>query len=267
MEPFAGELVATALTEAGVDGPHRHLGQRLVRREAPAGPVTLVARRRRASSAADEVLFATGRAPRTDDIGLETVGLRTRRVAGRRRHLPGHRRRRRLAVRGRRRQPPRAAHPSGQVPGACRGCRHRRPRPRAGRCWTTDRWGAHVATADDAAVPQVVFTEPEVASVGLTAAEAERRGLRVRVVDHDLGRGRRLAVRRRLPRPGPHGRRPRPRGCSRAPPSSGPASANCCTRPRSPWPREVPIERLWHAVPAYPTISEVWLRLLETYRG
>jgi dihydrolipoamide dehydrogenase len=29
---------------------------------------------------------------------------------------------------------------------------------------------------------------------------------------------------------------------------------------------EVPLERLWHAVPAFPTISEVWLRLLETYR-
>ena len=29
---------------------------------------------------------------------------------------------------------------------------------------------------------------------------------------------------------------------------------------------EVPIARLWHAVPAYPTISEVWLRLLEAYR-
>ena len=28
---------------------------------------------------------------------------------------------------------------------------------------------------------------------------------------------------------------------------------------------EVPIERLWHAVPSYPTVSEVWLRLLETY--
>ena len=26
---------------------------------------------------------------------------------------------------------------------------------------------------------------------------------------------------------------------------------------------EVPLDRLWHAVPAYPTISEVWLRLLE----
>lgn len=30
---------------------------------------------------------------------------------------------------------------------------------------------------------------------------------------------------------------------------------------------QVPINRLWHAVPSYPTISEVWLRLLEAYRG
>jgi len=30
---------------------------------------------------------------------------------------------------------------------------------------------------------------------------------------------------------------------------------------------EVPIERLWHAVPSFPTMSEIWLRLLETYRG
>ena len=28
---------------------------------------------------------------------------------------------------------------------------------------------------------------------------------------------------------------------------------------------EVPLDRLWHAVPAYPTISEIWLRLLEEY--
>ena len=28
---------------------------------------------------------------------------------------------------------------------------------------------------------------------------------------------------------------------------------------------KVPLDRLWHAVPAFPTISEVWLRLLETY--
>lgn len=29
---------------------------------------------------------------------------------------------------------------------------------------------------------------------------------------------------------------------------------------------QVPLDRLWHAVPSFPTISEVWLRLLETYR-
>ena len=28
---------------------------------------------------------------------------------------------------------------------------------------------------------------------------------------------------------------------------------------------EVPLDRLWHAVPSFPTVSEVWLRLLEAY--
>ena len=28
---------------------------------------------------------------------------------------------------------------------------------------------------------------------------------------------------------------------------------------------EVPLDTLWHAVPSFPTISEVWLRLLEAY--
>ncbi|NYE47261.1 hypothetical protein HDA32_002381 [Spinactinospora alkalitolerans] len=27
----------------------------------------------------------------------------------------------------------------------------------------------------------------------------------------------------------------------------------------------MPLERLWHEVPAHPTMSEVWLRLLEEY--
>jgi pyruvate/2-oxoglutarate dehydrogenase complex dihydrolipoamide dehydrogenase (E3) component len=30
---------------------------------------------------------------------------------------------------------------------------------------------------------------------------------------------------------------------------------------------ELPIDSLWHAVACFPTISEVWLRLLEAYRG
>jgi hypothetical protein len=32
-------------------------------------------------------------------------------------------------------------------------------------------------------------------------------------------------------------------------------------------PAEVPLDRLWHAVPAYPTVSEVWLRLLDATLG
>ena len=28
---------------------------------------------------------------------------------------------------------------------------------------------------------------------------------------------------------------------------------------------QVPLDTLWHAVPAFPTVSEVWLRLLEAY--
>jgi dihydrolipoamide dehydrogenase len=29
---------------------------------------------------------------------------------------------------------------------------------------------------------------------------------------------------------------------------------------------QVPLDQLWHAVPAFPTVSEFWLRLLEAYR-
>jgi dihydrolipoamide dehydrogenase len=28
---------------------------------------------------------------------------------------------------------------------------------------------------------------------------------------------------------------------------------------------DVPVDQRWHAVPAFPTVSEVWLRLLEAY--
>ncbi|MFE1848150.1 pyridine nucleotide-disulfide oxidoreductase, partial [Streptomyces sp. NPDC059515] len=51
----------------------------------------------------------------------------------------------------------------------------------------TGPWGAHAATADHATVPQVVFTDPEAASVGLTPAEAEQAGHRVRARHVALG--------------------------------------------------------------------------------
>ena len=115
-EPFAGEQVADALREAGVDlrlgvtvtGVSRNGA---VRVELDDGDTV----------EADEVLAALGRHPTTDDIGLETVGLSPGGHLARGRVAA--RPRARLAVRGRRRQRPRAAHAHGQVPGPAGGRR------------------------------------------------------------------------------------------------------------------------------------------------
>src|SRR5690606_8055344 len=71
MEPFAAERVATALREAGVD-VRTNAGTSRVRRDEGGGILTLA---EDAEVRAGEVLVATGRAPRSGDIGLEAVGL------------------------------------------------------------------------------------------------------------------------------------------------------------------------------------------------
>lgn len=82
-------------------------------------------------------------------------------------------------------------------------------------------WGRHAATADERAVPQVVFAEPEIASVGLTAANAEAAGLRIRVVDYDLAAARAPTNVREI---GGAGR------IRRRPPGAGAAGAACTGR-------------------------------------
>jgi dihydrolipoamide dehydrogenase len=73
MEPFAGELIGRGLAEAGVEV---RIGVTVtaIRRPGRAGPVTLTLEEG-GDVEADEVLFATGRQPLTDDIGLDTIGL------------------------------------------------------------------------------------------------------------------------------------------------------------------------------------------------
>ncbi|MDG4864742.1 NAD(P)/FAD-dependent oxidoreductase, partial [Streptomyces sp. T-3] len=71
MEPFAGELVADALREAGAE-VRTNADVKSVVRDGATVTVTLADGSR---IEADEVLFATGRAPRTDDIGLHTIGI------------------------------------------------------------------------------------------------------------------------------------------------------------------------------------------------
>jgi dihydrolipoamide dehydrogenase len=135
-----------------------------------------------------------------------------------------------------------------------------------GRPLDTAPWGAHAATADHGAVPQVIFTEPEVASVGLTVAESGRRGLRVRAVDYDLG----AVSGASLYADGYRGHARMvvdlDRGVLAGASFVGPGVGELLHSATVAVAGEVPLDRLWHAVPSYPTISEIWLRLLEAYR-
>ncbi|MEV1022775.1 NAD(P)/FAD-dependent oxidoreductase [Streptomyces sp. NPDC050264] len=260
MEPFAGELVADALREAGAD-VRTGVSVKAVERQGSTVTVTLGDG---STLEADEILFATGRAPRTEDIGLDTVGHKpgswltvddTLRVEDSDwLYAVGDANHRALLTHQGKYQ--------ARVAGAAITARA------AGvPLLETDPWGAHAATADHAAVPQVVFTDPEAASAGLTLAEAESAGLRVRAVDYDManvaGAG--------LYADGYTGRarmivdldREILLGVTFVGPGVGELIHSATIAIAG----EVPISRLWHAVPAYPTVSEVWLRLLETYRG
>ena len=259
MEPFAGELVADALAEAGTDVRTGTSVKSVTRENGTVVAVTGTGDR----IEADEILFATGRAPRTDDIGLDTVGLEpgswlsvddSLRVTGsewlyavgdvNHRALLTHQGKYQARIAG----SAIAARAAG-VP-----------------LLETDPWGAHAATADHGAVPQVVFTDPEAASVGLSLAEAEQAGRRVRAVDVEFasvaGAG--------LYADGYRGRarmvvdldRETLLGVTFVGPGVGELIHSATVAVAG----EVPLGRLWHAVPSYPTISEIWLRLLEAFR-
>jgi pyruvate/2-oxoglutarate dehydrogenase complex dihydrolipoamide dehydrogenase (E3) component len=126
-------------------------------------------------------------------------------------------------------------------------------------------WGAHVASADHAAVPQVTVTDPEVASVGLTADAAAAAGYRVRAVDYEIGWVAGASVHADGYRG--HARMvvDEDRSVVIGATFVGPDVAELLQAATIAIVGEVPLDRLWHAVPAYPTVNEIWLRLLETY--
>ena len=263
VEPFAGELVTERLREAGVDV---RFNTTLSAAKRVGGPddELLVTLSSGEEISADEILFATGRAPRSEDIGLETVGLApgdwlttddtltVSAVPGEWLYAVGDVNRRALLTHQGKYQ----ARVAGAVIAARAG----------GAALDTAPWSPHAATADIGAVPQVVFTDPEIAAVGLTTLEAERTGRTVDVVDYEIGH---LA--------GALQYRPDYRGRARilidpdrrtvvGATFAGPGVAELLYSATVAITADVPLERLWHAVPAFPTISEVWLRLLEAYR-
>jgi pyruvate/2-oxoglutarate dehydrogenase complex dihydrolipoamide dehydrogenase (E3) component len=258
LEPAAGEAVEASLRAMGVDV---RLGAeaRSARRED--GEVVLVCAD--GEIRGDELLVATGRAPRTADIGLDTVGLApgeyldvddSLQVPG----LPwlygvGD-------VNGRRLLTHMGKYQARQAGNAIVA------RARGELVDLSD-WSPFVATADHRATPSVLFTDPQVAAVGLTAAQAAEQGLPHRVVEYPIGSVAGAAV----VADGYTGTAiavvDTEREVLLGVTFVGPGVAELLHSATIAVVGEVPLRRLWHAVPSYPTISEVWLRLLETYRG
>jgi dihydrolipoamide dehydrogenase len=257
MEPFAADLVEASLERLGVTirkgvevaSAHR-TETNAVLSLSDGGRVV-----------AEEVLVAIGRTPRTADLGLEAIGFEPGRwlsvddtllVKGtdwlyavgdvNHRALLTHQGKYQARAAGDVISARAQGQPVGDAP-----------------------WGAHVATADHDHVPQVTFTDPEIASVGLTEAVARDRGLSIRVLDYDLswiagattyadhyeGSARAIVDEDRRVLIGAT--------------FVGPDVAELLHSATVAIVGEVPIDRLRHAVPSYPTLSEVWLRWLEEY--
>jgi dihydrolipoamide dehydrogenase len=254
-EEFAGKLVADGLRQAGVD-VRAGASATAVHRAGDGGPVTLTLDDG-STVEADEVLAATGRTPRTGDIGLDSVGLEpgswldvdaTMRVT---------------AVEGG------WLYATGDVNHLALLTHMGKYQARiCGDAIAARAHGAEPATtgqAGQAAVPQVIFTQPEVASVGPTAAAARAEGRNIRVVDYDLG----AVAGSKLFADGYTGQarmvvdedRRTMIGATLAGPGAGELIHAATVAVAG----QVPLDRLWHAVPSYPTMSEIWLRLLETY--
>jgi pyruvate/2-oxoglutarate dehydrogenase complex dihydrolipoamide dehydrogenase (E3) component len=128
-------------------------------------------------------------------------------------------------------------------------------------------WGAHVTTADSKAVPQAFFTDPEAGSVGLTAETAGQLGFRIKTVDVNIGD---VVTGANLYADGYTGQArlviDLDDGILLGASFVGPEVAELLHSATIAVAGRVPVDRLWHAVPCFPTISEVWLRLLEAHR-
>lgn len=268
-EPFAAELVGEGLEERGVT-VRRGVSASRVERETDGGVVLELDDGTTLRTA--EVLVATGREPRIDELGLAGVGVEGTGGEGDGGWLTVDET---LRVLGRDGEPVEWLYAVGDV-------NHRSPlthqgkyQARAagdviaarahGRPVDDSPWGVHAATADHAAATQVVFTDPQVATAGLTASAAQDAGYRTRVVDADLGGVSGAA----LHADGFAGTArmvvDEERGVLLGVTFVGQDVAELVHSAAIAVAGEVPVGRLWHAVPAFPTMGEVWLRLLEAY--
>jgi pyruvate/2-oxoglutarate dehydrogenase complex dihydrolipoamide dehydrogenase (E3) component len=243
-EPFASEQVLEALREIGVDVRLATAATRVARD----GAFTL-ALDDGSSIEADELLVAVGRTPGTNGIGLEALGLEAGKPlpVGEDLRVPGHDWL--FAV--------------GDVNGRAQLTHMGKYQGRV----AADAILGHTVKlrSDGGQSPRVIFTDPQVGAVGLTLAAAQTAGIKARHVDVEtsgnaggsfIGHGARGTSRLVVDED---------RRVVVGATITGAEIAEALHAATIAVVAEVPLDDLWHAVPSFPTRSELWLRLLESY--
>jgi pyruvate/2-oxoglutarate dehydrogenase complex dihydrolipoamide dehydrogenase (E3) component len=247
-EPFAGEQVAASLRESwGIDVRTGVLAELV----GPSGAGVAVELNDGSRAQGAELLVAIGRAPRTKGIGLDSAGVE----AGEHGFLETDDR---LRVGGRE-----WLYAVGDVNG--RALFTHMGKYQAWVAAENVLGGEVEAVAEGLGAPRVTFTDPQVAAVGKTLAQAEEAGVDARAIDVPTdgtagasfqGRGTggtsRLVVDEK-------------KGMVVGATFTGFETADFLHAATVAVVGEVPLDRLRHAVAAYPTRSEIWLKLIEAY--
>jgi dihydrolipoamide dehydrogenase len=256
-EPFAGELVGTSFAESGIEV---RFGRSTVHVERTGSGAIVVDVDDGTRIEADEILVAAGRRANTHDVGLETIDLeatgtievdpsmRVHAVEGGWLYAVGDVNGRNLLT-----------HMGKYQARICAAAIV------AGAKGLAEDGTALRDVADDLGAPQAIFTDPQVIAVGRSEATARAEGFTVRTVERDIAGVAGAA----LSADGYRGRAKivvdQDRSVLLGVTFVGPGVVDHLHAATIAVTAQVPLDRLWHAVPAFPTTSEIWLDLLEAY--
>ena len=246
-EPYASEQIHAAQRDLGIDA---RVGVEIdsVRREGETVTVTLLGGE---TIEAGDVLVAAGRKPRTDDLGVETVGLEP----GESIEVGND-----LRVEGQD-----WLYAIGDVNGRALLTHAGKYQAQVAANVILGNGGISEARWDLDGPPRVTFTDPQVAAVGLTEEMAREKGIDVRIAEVTTSGnagasfyGRNTDGKSRLVI---DAEREVVVGATFV----GFETAEMLQAATIAVAAEVPLERLRHAIPPFPTRSEIWLKLIEAY--
>jgi dihydrolipoamide dehydrogenase len=248
VEPFASADVRKAFESEGITVITGAKAVKVQRDDSDAVVLTLDDGR---ELTGDEILVAVGRRPNTSDVGMETVGLEPGRYFDVDEHL------RAKGIEGG------WLYSVGDVSGLPQLTHMGKYQ---GRIVGDVILGKDAKDeADHGIVPHVTFTDPQVAMVGLSEAEAREKLENVRVIQTPTGgvagaytRGNDIAGTCQIVVD--EATRTIVGACF-----TGPDIQELIHAATVAIAGPVTVDRLWHAVPSFPTVSEIWLRLLEAY--